>query len=661
MQIFAAPLSGSEVVQRNYEDLNLSFERAKEAYASGRPEETLEYLKNILAAPEVTGEMKKGALRLLADCYLALGLKKGGPYILSAVEKYKDYLKAYPDPERGNDEVYRLLAFSYEQLKFYYEGISAWEQMGRLYPQSPYVPLSLITSGMMLYKVGRYEQAIRKFTSYLQGYPKEKEMDRKKASFALGLCYFRSGRTGEALRLLETARKKWSILAGVPEDLLYDLGVSYFRAKRYEEALDYFSLYVNLYPRGEKYKDALLKFAQSAKAAGKSALAVKIFSRFIEKNPQEKEVEECLLSIADMGVEFPQRRFPRQFAGMEAYYNPLALYDSLLKKYGEDNTVSELFLRKGRALEAKGEITAAIEAYQEVLRRNPKGERALVVAERLNDIVRKLLESFLEKGDYLAAADLYLRTEKSLNYTLTWEKGFSLLQCLKKAMLYGEAKKLCRLLANKAADEGKSAALTLTCAQVDFATGEAEEAMMKLEGLLAKRKALTPRIESELKKTLGDLYFHLKRWEEAQKYYEDYLLSHASEGRLQVIINYGVVLLARGETKSAISVYLRALKDFKLNRDAYDDSLLVSLYMGLGEAYFKEKNYREGILAFKQALPHLTSEEDKSWVSLRIGRGLMALGSHEEAKKFLSEVKAGDLWPKIASFLGETIDKETRK
>jgi tetratricopeptide (TPR) repeat protein len=175
-------------------------------FDAGRYEQALDVLKE-LNRQKLDPERKEKVLIRLADCYYYLGEKGSYRQFLTAVDYYKDILGRYPDPREGNAIVYYRLAKSYENLKFYYEALGAFESLVLKYPDSPYLQEATFKVGMMLRETRRFGKALEKLSAYLKKFPDGKFA--RVAAFSIGDCYYQLRQKDNAEAWYGYVQKKW--------------------------------------------------------------------------------------------------------------------------------------------------------------------------------------------------------------------------------------------------------------------------------------------------------------------------------------------------------------------------------------------------------------------------------------------------------------------
>jgi tetratricopeptide (TPR) repeat protein len=643
-------------------------DNARRAFQSERYEQALELVKVFIKEGNSDKVMHETSLRLMADCYYFIGIKKSPQSLLTAVDHYKEILQLYPDPATGNDSVYNNMATSYGKLNFFYEATGTWEKLIMLYPHSPFLPEAMYKVGDVLFMTGKYNRAAEKLIAYLQKYPDGQF--NKASHFTIGDCYYRMKKNELAVRWFDEARRKWLDMNDVRQTVLENMGKNYIDMGRFDDAFQVFSLYANLYPATDASKTAIFNMAHAADEAGHAVLAIKLYSLFIHKHPEARESYESSLALANLGVSKPGLRVSPVIAQVDDYREPLQTYNRLLAKDAVAGNLSEsIMLLKSKALEKKNATKEVIANYLDMLGRFPRGKYHQEALSSLKSHTSSLLNIYYSKGDHLAAADLYFRIYRKIVLVDDFETAFKIGHSLQIIGLYDEAKELFAALkgANKQ-NRARNNALTLVLADLDVSMKKNAEAEEKLQLLLNDGQDNGRRMSGTIKKSLADIYYKVGSFEKAAALYADVLVNEKLEEEATAYLNYGRSLLVKKMTLSARNNFLKALKEYQRHPDRYNNIVIKDIYIGLGDTYSGENNFREGITMYRQALSYASDTESKRWLMLVIGQGYEKISNFSEAEKSFAHIKdavEGEFWSKIADyFISENRrigDREVKK
>ncbi len=627
--------------------------KAMKAIQAGRYDHALEMLKEQTSGSSLDPLLREKAQRLMADCLYFPGIRDSRQLLLAAVEQYKTLLQRYPDPASDNEVVYYHMAKSYEKLKFYYEAVGALERLIATYPDSGLMPEAMFMLGNIFRQAGKFSRAIDRLTAYLKEYPDGTYA--KMAYFAMGDCYYRMKQVDFARKWFDEARKKWPEFSDIPRDILFNIGSHDFEMEKYKGAFYALSLYISLYPDDEFSKDALYKTARIAEESGQASLALKLYSLFIGKYPLTGEAENCALSMANIGVSNPGiRLLYLDSASIDNYLNPLYVYDRILKKYPDGGQAANVLLLKANALEKYGKAREAVATHVELLSRFPRSSCSGESRKNLKTLTGILVDNCYEKGDYAAVSDLYFKCYgKGLLILDDFKNAIRIGESLREIGLYNEAGEVYVALKSIYKDRENENRLTLVLAEIDVARGKYGDAEEKLVDLFKGGAVRESKTINGVKRALADVYYKKGLFEKAASLYSAVISASVEPEGTAIYKNYGHALLAINMKQAAIANYLKALKDSEQHPKNYNADAIVEIYTGLGDAYYGERRYREGLAMYQQAMTHVSDDDNKRWLRYRIGEGYARMDDFTAAEKSfaqLKEMEKGEFWPKIADY-----------
>ncbi|MDI6687540.1 MAG: tetratricopeptide repeat protein, partial [Desulfobacterales bacterium] len=261
----------------------------------------------------------------------------------------RDIIRNYPGPNKENAQAVYRLAESYSRLNFYYEALLEFKNLCSKYPESDYIPESLYMTGEMYYKTKKFSEAIEKFKEYITRFPDGKHA--RDAYFGTGNCYSQTRQFNDADIWYGNALKKWPALENIPEDTLLNLGAHYFQTGKYDNALGFFFVCLNMFPDSKHCKGTLYKIARSFEAMGQLRSALKVLSLVVERYPGSGEAQESALIMANIGIKDPGIKLPVYILpGMDYYRAPIETYEKMAGKLSDLDMEEELIFRKGEGL-----------------------------------------------------------------------------------------------------------------------------------------------------------------------------------------------------------------------------------------------------------------------------------------------------------------------
>jgi len=389
--------------RQNIDAVGTAFERATALFDKGDYNNAAALFQETMRQGNVDPALYERAARKAADCYHRLGQH------LAAVDHYKYILRQYPDPREGNDEVYLRLVVSYETLKFYHEAVAASQNLLKFYPTSAHGPEALFRLASDLALIGRYEQAAERYEEYLKGHKDGTFV--KAALLGLASASFNLGRYDKAAEIFRSYLKQWPAYQEVPQEALFQMGVTAFQVKEFPEAVEFLSSFVSLYPQEPRAGKALYLLGRSLAETGRVKAAAAVLSLLLDRHPNGEEARRAVVYLAALGMRHPQVRVPLYLTGHAPYTDPLGACEGLLSSsFLPRDLEEEVRYHIGGAFLQKGRSAEALAADMAFLRRFPEGPYAKEVRGRLRETAVGLLKEKHAAQDHLAVAALYFRT-----------------------------------------------------------------------------------------------------------------------------------------------------------------------------------------------------------------------------------------------------------
>lgn len=240
-----------EVVIEKYKQSELFepayLELAKSLYGLNRRDESdktlVDYLKNF---PE-SALADKFYFQLAENSFFSSAFGR-------AIEFYKKAVEVNPKGEK-KEEALKKIGLSYFELKEYEKAISVFDELIKTSP-APLFPAEVIfVKARSFENLGQNEEAIALFEKVI-------ELDQNKPDygfaddgcFEIADIYYKNGDYEKAVTFYNAFNQKFP-QSSLKEEILYNLGWTYLRLKKYEEAIAEFQKIT----QKEVSKDALLK------------------------------------------------------------------------------------------------------------------------------------------------------------------------------------------------------------------------------------------------------------------------------------------------------------------------------------------------------------------------------------------------------------------
>jgi TolA-binding protein len=624
-------------------------------FTAGRYEEALDKFKKIIK----TGE-NEATLRRIADCYYFLGEEKDKRYFSEAITKYTHIIRKYPKSKKENAQVIYRLAQSFSRLKLYSNALMEFAKFCARYPESGDYSEAFYMMGRMNYKTGNLNRAITNFKEYIKRYPGTKNF--QAAYFQVGDCYSRMTQFNDADVWYEKALKRWPALEDIPEDSLLSLGSHYFQAEKYNEALEVFFVYLNLFSEHKNCSKTLYTIARSFEEVGQFSQALKSFSLLIERYPKSVEAIKSAAIMANIGVKAPKTKLPVYLlSGMEYYLNPIETYDKMMGKIFDVDREEELVFWKGCALIKKKRYREAFDNCRLMLDRFPYGTHRKAGEKNFILSAGRLIDDYYSKKDYLTISNIYFNSDRIVfiengNFDILFKIGIS----LEKIDLPGHAAGIFEEMIKVFVEDKRINTLLLAMAKIDYDRRDYKRARKRLKELLKKSSDLDKETCMAARQLLGDICYKEGRFKEAVGFYQEVL--GAKEDNAAIRKKYADSLRGMGLYSSALINYKRILKSCDAVGQKCPASLIVGSYEGLGDCLYSEGEYKESITMYELSLKNPSEGKQNMWAIFNMGRGYTKLGNKPMADKSFSALKKesdNEFWQRVMDYY--TADKNWTK
>jgi len=654
--------SAKEIVLPDKADTDLKaggklYDSAMSDFTSGRYKDALSKFKEIIKT-----EKNEAAIRRIADCYYFLGEKGDKRHISEAIDQYRDIIRNYPGPNKENAQAIYRLAESYSRLNFYYEALTEFKNLCSKYPESEYMPESLYMAGKMYYKTKKFSEAIKKFKEYIKSFPDGKRV--RDAYFSIGNCYSQMRQFNDADVWYGNALERWPALEDIPEDTLLKLGSHYFQTGKYDNALEFYFVYLNLFPNGKHCRDTLYKIGSSFEAMDQLPLALKALSLMVERYPGSGEAQKGALIMANIGVKDPEIKLPVYiFPGMDYYGAPIETYEKMAGKLFDLDMEEELMFRKGDALIKRKKYRQAFDNYCFLLNRFPYGTYRKASEKKLVLSAGCLIDDLYSKKDYIAVSDVYFNSDKEVLFRNgDFDMLFKIGSSLKEIGLLEHAAGFFGGMIGVFGKDKRVSGLLLEMAKIDYERGRYEDAKKRLKGLHGNHPGRDKGIAIAAVKLFGDISYKERLLKKAAGFYSKILGSEAgiknqmSDVRCQVSgvrEKYADSLREMGLYSSALINYKRVLKNCGSGAQKCSAPVIMNSYEGLGDCLYNKGKYQQAISMYERSLESASEGEQNMWTLFNIGRGYANLGNKLMADKSFSLLKGdtgGEFWPRVVDY-----------
>lgn len=606
-------------------------------FTAGRYKDALGKFKEIIKT-----EKNETVLRRIADCYYFLGEKGDNRYLSKAVDQYRNIIRSYPGSEKENAQAVYRLAVSYSRLNLYYEALIEFKNLCSKYSESDYVPESLYMMGKMYYRIKKFNEAIGKFKEYIKRFPAGKHV--RDAYFSVGDCYSQMRQFRDADVWYGDALERWPALEDIPEDTLSNLGSHYFQVGKYDNALNIFFVYLNLFPDGKHCRSALYMIARSFEKIGQLPLALRALSLVVERYPGSREAQRSVLTMANIGVSYPDIKLPANiFPEMDYYRAPIEAYDKMAGRLSDLDMEEELIFRRGDALTKKGRHREAFDNYRLLLNKFPYGTYRKAGEKNLILSAEHLIDDCYSRKDYTAVLEAYFKFDRKVLFRrCDFDMLFKIGDSLKKMGLADHASGFFGEMIKVFEKDKRINKLLLAAAEVDYGRGDYEDAKKRLKELLKEKSGVDKRTVAAAGKLMGDISCKEGLFNDAAGFYSEVIGSEAGVKDIAVVRKkYADSLKEMGCYSSALINYERVLKKCKGKAQKCSVPLVAGSYEGAGDCLYGKGKYRQAILMYEQSMKGIPEDKQSMWTIINMARGYANLGNKPMADKLFSSLKEG--------------------
>lgn len=245
--------------------------------------------------------------------------------------------------------------------------LNKYTHIGNTYTNSPVVALTLHQSGVLLYRLGVYDEAQLAFESVIERFPDSEYVPQ--ASYMRGFCLYLQGQVEEAVTACEAfistyPDSEWTV------EVLFWLAEQYFNGGVYDKAETFFLRIVRDYKDDPLAPESLYWAGRAAAVQGNFVKAIEYYSRVAKEYSASPVLARTRFSQGDALSELGE------------FSRAILAFEEIIKNYPNSYLVNAAWGRKGDcqfalASEASPErYTEAAHSYQAVLDR-PSASDAL--------------------------------------------------------------------------------------------------------------------------------------------------------------------------------------------------------------------------------------------------------------------------------------------
>lgn len=488
-----------------------------------------------------------------------------------AISAFDQLLKEFPDsPFARQAESGRAWAF-YHAGKFP-EAAAATETLLKKMPQdAPEVPGMQYLRGNCLQQQQQYDAALALYAKIRAEHPTSEFAGR--AQYKIAWCLYLTGKLDDAKRDISAFLQQPSDpkLVG---DAAFLLGTILAAQNQYESAYEEFRLVAEKYAGAEFGAEALYKSGECLALLNKTEEAAKVFETFAQQYPDNILAEQALLRAGDAKLlsssfdaavekykkllEAPgdatveQEAFYRlavTYHNMKKYEDSVKTFRALIEKYPANIHAAETQFRIGDYLLREGkDPIKSIDAYNAAVSADPKGAFA-------GRALKGIALARYETKDFDAASDTFFRViteypaEGLTEETYTW-----LGQRLYDQKKWDQAITVFNALLKAKPDYANPERIRMKMAECTEASGKNPEAIELYKAVVATAPQSTTAIDARYH--MAQLYEKQNNPAEAVHLYEEAANTNTGEQAARARFRLGEIYEAKGDHAAAAKSYM---------------------------------------------------------------------------------------------------------
>jgi tol-pal system protein YbgF len=562
--------------------------KANSLFEMKRYEEAIEIYSRIVQEEE-NGVRKDAIYRLASSLFQREDYKTAEDYL-------NVYLTNYPE---GNDRKEAMLLFAecaYKQNKWN-DALERYRNVKSKYPQTREADLATMGEGWTLSKLGRDKEAYEILNQFKGVEGEEKDY------MTLGDAAYNAGRFSEAIKNYKKAAKE----KGKREVALLKLGNTYFRTKKYSDAIKTYDDLIAGFPVGDFADDAYFKKGESLRKLGDYESSLATFESLRKLYPSSPFVGRSYLLSGD-------NYFNRgDFENARIHYQKLI---DILKLPGDTTAITP------------------INGIMKCIQRKDGGKRAAEFADTyidrfqgtyLSEKVRMLkADLYYYSGDIGLAEEEYGKVEnKRLKPTALYYQARSL-QLLKRNV---DAEQKLKELLNDYPQSRMASKAALLLGKVLFEERKYSESLEFLE----KSKKMETDEDFEVAYIKAEVYLKLNHRKKAIETLNELVGASKGKWKGMALIKLGDIMVDGGEYGNAISSYDEAIK-------TGESVVIPEAYYKKGIAQAKQGLDKEALKTFLKVKYNLPESKFKTKAIFEAAELSLKMGKKQDAASLYKEV-----------------------
>ena len=623
------------------------FLQAAGRFQAGRWGEAIRILSEIIKAYPKSPHLERTYF-LLAKNYDHMFKNNISEHFLEVNRHYQDAISRFPDSVFVPDAMVSI-GNCYFKVKNYYEALAYYSLVCKNYKAYAAAPEALFEQGRVLALTKKSQEAIRSFQQVERLYPETPFANTAKIERAKAL--FDMNNFKRSLRVLdEIMTTEPNKVYEDPDILLYS-GYNYYELGRLGKARDLLCKVLNYFPDIGSNHLILTRIADTYREQGMESKALELYNMVIRRHPDsEGGLISMLRLAADIEkVELEMLVSPGGIEEIAPYKRPAReTYEEIVKTHG-DNPLSQLVgLRLALQQEKDNDHEGSINILRGILAKYPDTPLKEQIKSALGAPVEAIFAREQQGGNYAKIVGYY----EEMKYDLVVEDMPKVLLILgdayRRLHLYDRAISALEKAKKSYTDQGQPATLLLGLGESFYKVQRLEEAQRSLKVFVDRYPEDKRAYQAYF--LIGDIMLRQKEYEQAIAAF-DLAMQKNPDGLYKIDI-----LLAMAEASNCHRDYDRASKLLNraialMNQNKADPAAgTYEAYQELGETYLKLGKNKQAVSAFENALKVSPKGRDDHSIQFRLAECYQGLEERDKIEGILNQIIAsGDpFWSRVA-------------
>ncbi len=533
-------------------------------------------------------------------------------YTQRAIDAYRVAVSKFPESDAVPRANLRLGDLYYSQ-DMDIEALATYQGIFDKYPQSKFTQRALLGRARIYVDRKLYYEAYNELEKILLLYPASAEI--RDAKFQIAEAFYLRGRYEEALKVFESADKRWPSYIRQNPQSFFRYADTNLRMEKRDKARGLFSELANLYPANAYGLNAVNKLADIYLAEGKTAVAVKLLNIQARAWPEQPPGVESRLRLAALGQAEHKVITTEEAALMRypEYFDPLAAYNDVIKKHPDWEYAQEAMFQKAKLYHRNKRYIESVVTLQGMMRKYPELAATPPVVDLVKENLFAMVRNFhSQDGSFAVLYTYYGNFDPFFADVKDPEIIMNVADAYYGMGLYGRSyEKYQRAEALLKGERGERTAFGKgrALAAIDDAAGAAAE-LAPFMGNYA-RSAYAP----YALQILGDLYAAQENRPRAIAAYRAGLDQSTGKGLLASYTAYraGIVSKQGKDYPGAIKYFKASIDRYLPYLDRIDDYYQKDSHFQMMEAAYRGGLYRDAIEYSGAAVTKFPDEKLVSW------------------------------------------------